>query len=879
MIVSPAWVATLLMAVSFTFFSTPIVAAAAEERTVVFEWYSFFDVPMIREVWERRELMYSEDHVLSWTYPVVYRSGPEDELTSYSTSARLKVVARNLPEINIEKIGGVETGFLPLYLMNRTSIAVPEGGTAWISWYLQYIGEDRAKDLEIPMGWWDGWVNELNGTITMDKNATMKILGITDDKYDDIEAWWSTNKNDVKNRWRYWLYAEGAKEGRVDIRPFYDYPFEHVFFDLTLSYAAADKVTITIDVASWGMECLLARWFQETFMSGYEGLYSDLHLNATIGPATSDVDLDTAVDWALYMISEKSVSETVSIWAWQAALGDIPALAKQYNIPISPAYPYHGKTTYEGVKYDYTPTAWNLQEGEILKFSFEGTDEGASGILEPRYMEPFGNATEHYSEKISYDPTTKTLTFTGPIDMHTWSHNTWTYDWNRLDELIPWGCPRIELNTSIAAIPTPASPVLLNTIGAISIVVFGAVVTVLVYEITKRQMAPYEITKLQVEPEPTSVIINPSKRMNSIDVMRAVAILLMIQVHFMMYSSSPWAFGAKFKILYDVSMELGNVPAPLFTFLVGMCLYFSFSRQEMAGISSAAVRARTIKRAAFIFLFGLAFAVFIWGPNYIFDWDILTLSGFSIALLYFLRKLSPKTLVLIAVFVVLLSPVLRYLADYYSYWYAYEYYYRFTLKDMLTGFLSNGYFPVFPWIGFPLIGFATAKAFLSTHSISIRKLLGVAGILIVFSLMGILIGAYARARVYSFYPASTAYFAMTLGIALLMFAILSMVLDLKTRSPSKSPYWMGFFRRYSRFVLTTYVAHHMAVLYPLYIAGLWLHSDMWYYYTRAMTPLNALLATGLFITLFYLLLSYWEKKKGAKYSLEWILSRIGLRRM
>lgn len=359
----------------------------------------------------------------------------------------------------------------------------------------------------------------------------------------------------------------------------------------------------------------------------------------------------------------------------------------------------------------------------------------------------------------------------------------------------------------------------------------------------------------------------------------------------MMYLSSPWAFGTKFKMLYNVSMELGNISAPLFTFLVGMCLYFSFRRQEKAGIPSSAVRARTIKRAAFIFLFGLAFAVFIWGPIYIFDWDILTLSGFSIALLYFLRKLSPKTLVLIAVFVVLLSPVLRYLADYYSYWYAYEYYYGFTLKDILTGFLSNGYFPVFPWIGFPLIGFATAKAFLSAHSISIRKLLGVAGILIAFSLMGTWTGAYVDGLMpayryvgwylsgYSFYPASTTFFAMTLGIALLMFTILSMVLDLKTRSPSKSPYWMGFFRRYSRFVLTTYVAHHMAVCYPLYIAGLWLHSDMWYYFEGAMTPLNALLATGLFITLFYLLLSYWEKKKGAKYSLEWILSRIGLRRM
>jgi uncharacterized membrane protein len=59
------------------------------------------------------------------------------------------------------------------------------------------------------------------------------------------------------------------------------------------------------------------------------------------------------------------------------------------------------------------------------------------------------------------------------------------------------------------------------------------------------------------------------KRFASIDVLRAIAILLMIQVHFVENLSPREASSAA---LYDLSEVLGMLQAPLFGFLMGLSL-------------------------------------------------------------------------------------------------------------------------------------------------------------------------------------------------------------------------------------------------------------------------------------------------------------------
>jgi uncharacterized membrane protein len=60
----------------------------------------------------------------------------------------------------------------------------------------------------------------------------------------------------------------------------------------------------------------------------------------------------------------------------------------------------------------------------------------------------------------------------------------------------------------------------------------------------------------------------PMRRLASIDVLRALAILLMVQVHFV-ENLSPRDTSAA--VLYGLSMALGLLPAPLFSFLKESC--------------------------------------------------------------------------------------------------------------------------------------------------------------------------------------------------------------------------------------------------------------------------------------------------------------------
>ena len=60
-----------------------------------------------------------------------------------------------------------------------------------------------------------------------------------------------------------------------------------------------------------------------------------------------------------------------------------------------------------------------------------------------------------------------------------------------------------------------------------------------------------------------------SRRLASIDVLRAIAIMLMVQVHFLENLAS----GEEFPRVHDLSHALGLLAAPLFTFLTGLSLW------------------------------------------------------------------------------------------------------------------------------------------------------------------------------------------------------------------------------------------------------------------------------------------------------------------
>ncbi len=102
----------------------------------------------------------------------------------------------------------------------------------------------------------------------------------------------------------------------------------------------------------------------------------------------------------------------------------------------------------------------------------------------------------------------------------------------------------------------------------------------------------------------------------------------------------------------------------------------------------------------------------IWLPEDVFNWDILTLIGCGLICLEALRRAPDAVILLAAAAIVAVAPAMRVVADYPSYWTAGFYDYEFTVADVMLGWLVTGYFPIFPWLAYPLAGYALAPRLL-----------------------------------------------------------------------------------------------------------------------------------------------------------------------
>lgn len=351
----------------------------------------------------------------------------------------------------------------------------------------------------------------------------------------------------------------------------------------------------------------------------------------------------------------------------------------------------------------------------------------------------------------------------------------------------------------------------------------------------------------------------------------------MIQVHFV-YNLSPREGSTA--ALYDMSIILGVLPAPVFTFLVGLSLWLWLLRETALGRSELELSKVVVRRGLFLFGAGLAFAVFVWLPKEVFDWDILTLIGTSTLILFTLRKLAPGKLIGLAILVLLISPPMRTATGYASHWRGEEYIYSFTIRDVVLGFLLQGYFPLLPWIVFPLIGFATGKHYFGDEPgqrlrgwripVAGMGLVGLAGLGSYFSdeVPRAMSGYISEL---SFYPASTTFTFGTLGVTLLGLWVLYRGLDSREILPEGAV--LSFFRRYSRFSLTIYIVHHVAHLWPLYLLATWKgeHEPSSYYRKAVSTPMAFMLAL-LFVAGFYVVLVVLERRSKNSFEvfLRWL---------
>lgn len=322
-------------------------------------------------------------------------------------------------------------------------------------------------------------------------------------------------------------------------------------------------------------------------------------------------------------------------------------------------------------------------------------------------------------------------------------------------------------------------------------------------------------------------------RQASIDVLRAVAIALMVVVHFA-ENLAGW-FGAGesgFAGIHRTWWLPTGFGAPTFTFLTGVSYRLWLDLQRRRGRSEVAIAKGTIRRGLFLIGLGFAFNVLIWLPEDVFNWDILTLIGCGLLTLEAARRMPDAVVVFAAALIVAVAPALRAVVGYTTYWTQGYFDYEFTLADVALGGLVTGYFPIFPWLAYPLTGYALAPRLMG-HGASPPDAVGQAWnwprCLPAF---GLVVAAWLAmlawpalppmvtgnaTEAWTMFPASTAYVLGTLGGVVLALVGLHRLLDGARPRYRGLVAWAAPLSRHS---LSIYLLHHAVHVWPLWAVGM-----------------------------------------------------------
>jgi uncharacterized membrane protein len=305
-------------------------------------------------------------------------------------------------------------------------------------------------------------------------------------------------------------------------------------------------------------------------------------------------------------------------------------------------------------------------------------------------------------------------------------------------------------------------------------------------------------------------------RYPSIDILRTFAICVMVLVH----------FGENLSGFHSPITGFG---APLFAFLAGVSYCLWSRAQTVRGKSDVDISRISVRRALFIFGVGFAFNVFVWLPEDIFNWDVLTFIGASLLFLTVTRHLPSQVLTVISIASLLASPVLREIVDYAAYWQNAYFDPDMTLADVIIGFLVTGYFPLLPWIVFPIAGFqAGAILFADSGNSSDSQqspwLIVTTGMILFAASMFLLgIRPYLPTMLsqkvlggWTMYPPTTEYVTCTLGLALMLLGLMHLYVDL---NPAVASYKdaLQVPKAFSRYSFTIYILHHIVHVWPLWV--------------------------------------------------------------
>lgn len=384
------------------------------------------------------------------------------------------------------------------------------------------------------------------------------------------------------------------------------------------------------------------------------------------------------------------------------------------------------------------------------------------------------------------------------------------------------------------------------------------------------------------------------QRYQAIDAMRTTAIILMIFCHFCIFLSSgenPDNF-----LHFFANHLIGDFAAPIFLFIVGVSLAIAINRYN---------RRKIILRSTSIIIFGMLLSACLHEPINAFDWDILPLIGIASGFLFLCRKISTKWLWTLCIIIIFITPILRAHINYLQGWGNSEtalpflshfplfqnilldpkndYQPQFSLLLIIKGMLLNGYFPIFPWITFPIVGFTLGREVIKQQTNNIFNVLKFLAPIFLISgftlaLMSLIYKQNSpindHLAGFSFYPDSTGLILVQMGIVLIAFMAYWNKYETKQNNKCSAinKLWKKYFQLISRYSLTIYTLHQLMIFWSIELISLFKGNGK-IYYENAITTKTAIMLALIFLITIYPLFLYWDTKK-AKFSLEWFLSKI-----
>jgi uncharacterized membrane protein len=256
------------------------------------------------------------------------------------------------------------------------------------------------------------------------------------------------------------------------------------------------------------------------------------------------------------------------------------------------------------------------------------------------------------------------------------------------------------------------------------------------------------------------------KRDITIDILRGLAIFTMVAANMagpVLVEPHPFLF-----------RFYGSFAAPLFILISGMMVVLTTQTKD-----------HNLKyflvRGMLIIAVGALIDIFIWKIYPFTTVDVLYLIGISLPLAYLFQRLNTASQCFIVISIFFFTPFLQHFFGYADY--PSEFFFSTgaptiiieNQTNILNHWLIDGWFPIFPWLGFSLLGviFANIRLKYKTFGQSVFFLTGI--LLLVF---GIVIwyfyqGKFLTRAGYSevFYPPTPGYMISAVGLIVLLFFI------------------------------------------------------------------------------------------------------------